>query len=51
MDALELPQYSGTARRPRGRVIPFALVLALCGLVTALVLVVMTKGNLAYRHD
>ena len=30
--------------------IPFELVLAFCGLGTALVLIVTTKGNLAYRH-
>jgi hypothetical protein len=31
--------------------IPFDLVLALCGLATALVLVGMTKGSLAFRQD
>jgi uncharacterized protein len=31
--------------------IPFELVLALCGISTALVLIVMTKGRLAYRRD
>jgi len=31
--------------------IPLELVLALCGLGVALVLIVMTKGHVAYRRD
>ena len=40
--------FAGT--QPAARV-PFDLVMALCGLATAMVIIVATRGRLAYRED